>query len=102
MANITVQIQSNPKVPQFIKGELLQLKPQLNREYDNPELIQVLRVMHNFAIDPPRTVLGTRLILELVSGGFLSPVPTTAVELGPYDSDWSDTIVIEELPNEAH
>lgn len=97
MANSVVQIQSNPKVPQFVKGELLQLKPQLHREYDNPELIQVLRAMQDFAIDPPRTPLGTRLILELVSGGFLSPVPTTEIVLGPYDSDWSDTIVIEEV-----
>lgn len=94
---MAIRIILNPENPLYIKGELVQVKPELY-EYTDEQHLQLMTVGHSFTIEPLETQLGQRLVAVLRDAGYLVPHQVKEIEVGPHDSDWSTTIKFDETP----
>lgn len=92
-----VRIVYNPPTPQFVKGQMVHVKPEMY-EYTQPEYLQLLIVEHAFSVEPADTPIGSRIVNQLVTAGYLSRAIVTEIEVGPYDSNWSQSIRVDDTP----
>lgn len=94
---MAIRIILNPEQPLYVKGELVQVKPELY-EYTDEKHLQLMTVGESFTIEPLDTRLGQRLVNVLLEVGYLVPNKIKEIEVGPYDSDWSTSIRFDETP----
>jgi hypothetical protein len=88
-----VQITLDPKNPMYPAGQLVLKVPQK----DYPDTSEVYRVLRPFRVDPEDTVIGARMIKELIDHHWLEKLTLPVWTTHRYDSNWAQTVIHEDI-----